>query len=66
MDRTMIKFKCKICGGEYINVCTDGLQYYHACPPITDKDEKTTERPNKRDENKKELIKVEEREIISI
>ena len=62
----MIKYKCKICLGEYMDTCTDGLQYYHACPPITDKDEKQIERPNKRDENKKELKKVEEREIISI
>lgn len=47
----MIKYKCKTCGGEYENVMQDGLQYYHACPQILDKDGIYIERPNKRDEN---------------
>lgn len=46
-----MRYKCKTCGGEYDDVCEDGLAYYHACSDITDKDEKTAPRPDKRDEN---------------
>lgn len=60
----MIKYKCKICGGEYVDVCQDGLQYYHACPPIKVGEDEYTERPRKRDENKRELAALNEREIL--
>ena len=51
MDRTMTKYKCNSCGGEYSDTCADGLAYYHACPleKITENEYK--ERSDKRDEN---------------
>lgn len=59
-----MKYKCKICLGEYNDVCEDGLQYYHACPPVLVGEDKYTERPEKRDENKKEMARLNEREIL--
>jgi len=59
----MAKFRCKSCGGIYIDPQLDGVHYYHVCPPeiiehatfdaqgkqLTP--EKRTPRPNVRNEN---------------
>ena len=31
----MALMRCKSCGGEYDPLPTDGVPYFHACPPIT-------------------------------
>jgi hypothetical protein len=51
MDKPMTKYQCKTCEGVYSDVCEDGLQYYHACPPIEVSKDKYAERVDKRDEN---------------
>lgn len=44
--------KCKSCGGEYEPTQADGIQYFHACPPVWDAQaSKYVERADKRDEN---------------
>lgn len=43
--------KCITCGGEYADVCTDGLEYYHACPKIEVSEGVYIDRADKRDEN---------------
>lgn len=27
--------KCQSCGGTYEPICADGVQYFHACPPLS-------------------------------
>lgn len=51
MDKSLIMLKCKSCGGEYKNILDDGMEYYHACPPIIDIDGNMLVREDKRDEN---------------
>lgn len=51
MDKSIMKYICKSCSGEYETVCMDGLYYYHACAPVYSKDGTYTERADKRDEN---------------
>ena len=46
-----MKYKCTTCEGQYEDICTDSLQYFHACAPIPDGEFNTKERTNKRDEN---------------
>lgn len=31
----MAMWRCNVCGGEYADVGSDGLRYFHACPPLT-------------------------------
>lgn len=47
----MSKYKCTTCAGEYSDVLTDGLEYYHACPPELVAEDEYKERADKRDEN---------------
>ena len=58
----MQKTTCRICGGEYNNTDKNGIQYFHACPDITEKNGNSTPRPNKIDENldTKETLKGRE------
>lgn len=30
-----MRVRCKACGGVYVAVLPDGMEYYHACPPET-------------------------------
>lgn len=66
MDPTLIMLKCKSCGGEYENILDDGMEYYHACPPIIDIDNNMLERPDKRDENIGKLKEGKGVEAVSI
>lgn len=43
--------KCKSCGGEYENILDDGMEYYHACPPLFDFEGEMAELADRRDEN---------------
>lgn len=60
----MIKYRCKICKGEYQSHCDDGLEYYHTCPTLIDEKGKTTEFIKARNENVKEKKMLELREEI--
>ena len=51
MAFTMTQYKCLTCSGTYYNPQKDGLEYYHACPPVLVEVDKYEERPDKRDEN---------------
>lgn len=45
-------FECITCGGVYQNPLQDGMLYFHACPPIPNRETgQFEERPDKRDEN---------------
>jgi len=47
----MIKLNCKSCGGEYFDVCDDGLRYFHVCPQIKFSEDVYIDRPDMRNEN---------------
>lgn len=47
-----MRLKCNTCGGEYDDVLSDGMRYFHSCAPVwDDAAKKHVERANKRDEN---------------
>lgn len=46
-----MKYKCKTCEGTYNDTCDDGLQYYHACPEILEKEGKYVAYADARNEN---------------
>ena len=60
----MIKYKCNSCAGEYSDHCNDGLEYYHACPPVEISLGIYAERPDKRDENIRQKVEIKGREKI--
>jgi hypothetical protein len=31
----MSRFRCNVCQGEYDDILSDGMIYFHVCPPIT-------------------------------
>lgn len=46
---TLQVWKCRSCGGEYVDVQADGSPYFHACPPLPGLAARP--RPDARDEN---------------
>ena len=47
----MSKYKCNTCGGEYNDICPDGLEYWHSCPDEPEGNDQYKPRKDKRDEN---------------
>jgi hypothetical protein len=56
MVANMKNLKCISCGGEYSDICSDGLEYYHECAPVTLSETEFEELPDKRNENVGKLI----------
>lgn len=54
-----MKLLCKACDGVYDDKTSDGLHYYHACPPLSD----GRQRPNSRNENATDLLDSAERRL---
>ena len=49
---TREQFQCITCGGRYFDKGTDGVLYFHVCPPLPpDKNGVTASRPDYRNEN---------------
>lgn len=47
----MAKYRCNACQGEYSDQLSDGMAYYHACPPQRVVAGVVIPIPNRRDEN---------------
>jgi hypothetical protein len=63
---TSDRFRCGSCGGEYIDVQRDGTIYFHSCGPLPrNADGSQPERPNKRDENVRQVRPTWPAEITS-